>query len=115
MRAGKPSKGAKGFVAPAFEICWGMLRVACRRANLRLAAQARVGFNSGLASSSRLGWGVWIPASDCMDFAEALPGTRGAPKDELWTGEPFPENGVIEPDDAPGFGVSLNGGLVGSG
>ena len=43
-----------------------------------------------------------------MDLAEVLPGQRGAPKDELWIGEPFPEEGFISPTDAPGFGVTLN-------
>ena len=54
-------------------------------------------------------WGLHlIAASDCMDFAEVLPGTRGAARDELWLGDPFPENGYIEPSDEPGFGVVLN-------
>ena len=58
-------------------------------------------------------WGLHlIAASDCMDFAEVLPGARGAPKDELWIGEPFPENGYTEPPDAPGFGVILNEDMV---
>ena len=54
-------------------------------------------------------WGLHlIVASDCMDFAEVLPGLRGAPSDDLWFGEPFPENGYIEPSEEPGFGVVLN-------
>ena len=54
-------------------------------------------------------WGLHlIAASDCMDLAEVLPGIRGAPKDELWLGEPFPERGFIQPSDEPGFGVRLN-------
>ena len=54
-------------------------------------------------------WGLHlIVASDCMNLAEKNPGNRGAPKDELWFGEPVVENGYIEPGDAPGFGVTLN-------
>ena len=54
-------------------------------------------------------WGLHlIASSDCMDFAEVLPGLRGAPRDELWLGEPFPERGFMEPSDEPGFGVTLN-------
>ncbi|MEC9280101.1 MAG: hypothetical protein VX947_04345, partial [Chloroflexota bacterium] len=36
------------------------------------------------------------------------PGNRGAPRDELWFGEPVVENGYIQPSNAPGFGVTLN-------
>ena len=58
-------------------------------------------------------WGLHlIAASDCMDLAEVLPGMRGAAKDELWTGEPFPERGFMEPSDEPGFGVVVNEGLL---
>ncbi len=58
-------------------------------------------------------WGLHlIAASDCMDFAEVLPGLRGAPRDDLWIGEPFPERGYIEPSDEPGFGVTLNEDLL---
>ncbi len=54
-------------------------------------------------------WGLHlIAASDCMDLAEVLPGVRNGAKDELWIGEPFPENGYIEPSDALGFDVTLN-------
>jgi L-rhamnonate dehydratase len=58
-------------------------------------------------------WGLHlIVASDCMDLAEKNPGNRGAPRDELWFGEPVVENGYIQPNDAPGFGVTLNEGLL---
>ncbi|HAL49074.1 MAG TPA: hypothetical protein DCP37_15095 [Dehalococcoidia bacterium] len=58
-------------------------------------------------------WGLHlIVASDCMDLAEVLPGSRGAPKDELWRGEPRAEDGHIEPTDGPGFGVTLNDAMV---
>ena len=54
-------------------------------------------------------WGLHlIAASDCMDLAEVLPGTRDAERDDLWIGEPTAENGYISPSDAPGFGVRLN-------
>ncbi len=54
-------------------------------------------------------WGLHlIVASDCMDLAEKNPGNRGAPRDELWFNEPVVENGHIQPNDAPGFGVTLN-------
>ncbi len=54
-------------------------------------------------------WGLHlIAASDCDNLAEVLPGTRGAARDELWIGEPLPENGAIEPSDEPGFGVEPN-------
>ena len=40
-------------------------------------------------------WGIHlIASSDCIDLAEVLPGMRGAPKDDLWIGEPFPERGL---------------------
>ena len=58
-------------------------------------------------------WGLHlIAASDCMDLAEALPGVRDATKDLLWIGEPFSEDGRIEPSDGPGFGVTLNEAMV---
>jgi L-alanine-DL-glutamate epimerase-like enolase superfamily enzyme len=43
-----------------------------------------------------------------MDLAEKNPGNRGAPRDELWFNEPVVKNGHIQPNDAPGFGVTLN-------
>ena len=58
-------------------------------------------------------WGLHlIAASDCMDLAEVLPGTRGAQRDQPWLGEPFPVGGNIEPPDGPGFGVTLNEALL---
>ena len=58
-------------------------------------------------------WGLHlIMASEGLDLAERNPGRRGAPRDELWFGEPQPENGYLEPSDAPGFGVTLNEALV---
>ena len=47
-----------------------------------------------------------------MDLAEVLPGQRGGARDDLWLGEPFPEDGLIAPTDAPGFGVTLNEGML---
>jgi L-alanine-DL-glutamate epimerase-like enolase superfamily enzyme len=43
-----------------------------------------------------------------MDLAEVNQGMRGAPRDELWVGEPRARDGYIEPADAPGFGVAPN-------
>ena len=58
-------------------------------------------------------WGLHlIVASNCMELAEKNPGNRGAPRDELWFGEPVVENGYIHPNDAPGFGVTLNEALL---
>ena len=47
-----------------------------------------------------------------LEFGEKNPGNRGAPRDELWFGEPVVENGYIHPNDAPGFGVTLNEALL---
>ena len=78
-------------------------------AGLRILEIAR---EHGIPVAPHRGGEVWglhlIAASDCMDLAEILPGTRGAARDELWLGEPFPEDGYVEPPDAPGFGVALN-------
>ncbi|MEC8913066.1 MAG: enolase C-terminal domain-like protein, partial [Chloroflexota bacterium] len=58
-------------------------------------------------------WGLHlIVSSDCQDLAEVLPGTKGAHKDELWAGEPQAEDGYIEPNDQPGFGVNINESLL---
>ncbi len=54
-------------------------------------------------------WGLHlIVASDCMDLAEVLLGSRGVLRDELWLGEPRAEDGHIEPSDDPGFGIVVN-------
>ena len=73
---------------------------------LNVAAEA------GIPVAPHRGGEVWglhlIAASDCMDLAEVLPGTRDADRDDLWIGEPTAENGYIAPSDSPGFGVRLN-------
>ena len=54
-------------------------------------------------------WGLHlIVSSGCDDLAEVLPGRRGGPRDELWHGEPKVEDGVIQPTNDPGFGLTLN-------
>ena len=58
-------------------------------------------------------WGLHlIVASDCEDLAEVVLGARGAPRDRLWLGEPEAQVGYIEPDDGPGFGVTVNEALL---
>ena len=78
-------------------------------AGLRILDVAR---EAGIPVAPHRGGEVWglhlIAASDCMDLAEVLPGTRCGDRDDLWIGEPTAENGYIAPSDAPGFGVSLN-------
>ena len=99
--------GAMDLWQPDITWCGGVT------AGLRILDIAR---EHGIPVAPHRGGEVWglhlIAASDCMDFAEVLPGARGAPKDELWIGEPFPENGFTEPPDAPGFGVTLNEDMV---
>ena len=95
--------GAMDLWQPDITWCGGIT------AGLRILDIAR---EHGIPVAPHRGGEVWglhlIAASDCMDLAEVLPGRRGAAKDELWIGEPFPEDGLIEPSDAPGFGVTLN-------
>ena len=58
-------------------------------------------------------WGLHlIAATDCEDFAELLPGVRGAGTDDLWIGAPEAVNGHIDIADAPGFGVKPNEDLL---
>jgi L-rhamnonate dehydratase len=58
-------------------------------------------------------WGLHlVAASSCEDFAEVLPGVRGADRDELWIGEPAASNGYISIHDEPGFGVTPNPDLL---
>ena len=82
-------------------------------AGLRILDIAR---EAGAAVAPHRGGEVWglhlIMATEGLDLAERNPGRRGAPRDELWLGEPQPENGYLEPSDAPGFGVTLNEALV---
>jgi L-rhamnonate dehydratase len=54
-------------------------------------------------------WGLHlIMASDGLELAEMNPGKRGAPRDQLWFGEPELREGCVAPSDEPGFGVTLN-------
>ena len=82
-------------------------------AGLRILDIAR---EAGAAVAPHRGGEVWglhlIMATEGLDLAERNPGRRGAPRDELWFGEPQPEKGYLEPSDAPGFGVTLNEALV---
>lgn len=82
-------------------------------AGLRILEVAR---NVGVPVAPHRGGEVWglhlIAATDCIDLAEVLPGTRDGERDELWIGEPVAENGRIAPTDAPGFGVILNEDLL---
>ena len=58
-------------------------------------------------------WGLHlIVSSGCQDLAEVLPGIKGGRKDQLWEGEPQSEHGYIEPNDRPGFGVTINESLL---
>ncbi len=53
-------------------------------------------------------WGLHlIAASSCADLGEVLPGTRNAPVEQIWQGEPAVVDGYLTPSDAPGFGVTL--------
>ena len=99
--------GAMDLWQPDITWCGGIT------AGLRILDIAR---ERGIPVAPHRGGEVWglhlIAASDCMDLAEILPGMKGAERDELWLGEPFPENGYIAPPDGPGFGVELNEGMV---
>ena len=54
-------------------------------------------------------WGLHlIAASSCADLAEILPGSRKGTVDPLWFDVPTVTGGIIEPSEAPGFGVILN-------
>jgi L-rhamnonate dehydratase len=53
-------------------------------------------------------WGLHlIAATTCADLGEVLPGTRAAPTEQIWDGEPAVVDGYLTPSDAPGFGVML--------
>lgn len=82
-------------------------------AGLRILDLAR---EAGIPVTPHRGGEIWglhlIVATDCIDLAEILPGTRDADRDELWIGEPVAGNGYIAPTDEPGFGVRLNEDLV---
>ncbi len=50
-----------------------------------------------------------IAANDaCINLAEMVMGTKGAPADDLWGGNPSIEGGKLSVSDEPGFGVTLN-------
>jgi L-rhamnonate dehydratase len=52
-------------------------------------------------------WGLHlIVATGCEDFAEVLPGMKGADRDVLWLGEPTAAHGYVSINDEPGFGVT---------
>ena len=54
-------------------------------------------------------WGLHlIVASNCLDMAEILPGTREGSIDKIWIGEPQHTDGSIMPTEKPGFGISVN-------
>ena len=99
--------GAMDLWQPDITWCGGIT------AGLRILEIAR---ENGIPVAPHRGGEVWglhlIAASDCMDLAEVLPGVRDTPKDQLWIGEPFSEDGRIQPSDAPGFGVTLNEAMV---
>ena len=58
-------------------------------------------------------WGLHlIVATDCDDLAETHPDRWVPPKDELWLNEPHAKDGYLQPNDAPGFGVTLNEALL---
>ncbi len=82
-------------------------------AGLRILDLAR---RVGVPVAPHRGGEVWglhlIAASDCMDLAEVLPGMRDGARDELWLGEPVPEDGYLTPLDEPGFGVRPNEALL---
>ncbi len=95
--------GALGLWQPDITWCGGIT------AGIRILDIAR---EHSIPVAPHRGGEVWglhlIAASDCIDFAELLPGSRGAEKDILWIGEPSPKLGSIEPTDDPGFGVEPN-------
>ena len=82
-------------------------------AGLRILDIAR---QAGVPVAPHRGGEVWglhlIMATEELDLAERNPGRRGAPRDELWLGEPQPKGGFLEPSDEPGFGVKLNEAMV---
>ena len=99
--------GALGLWQPDITWCGGIT------AGLRILDVAR---EAGIPVAPHRGGEVWglhlIVATDCIDLAEVLPGTRDADRDELWIGEPVARDGYISPTDAPGFGVRLNEDMV---
>lgn len=75
-----------------------------------------MGVNAGVQVVPHRGGEVWglhlIAATACEDFAEVLPGGRGAGRDELWLGEPAQVDGYISIHDEPGFGVKPDSDLL---
>ena len=58
-------------------------------------------------------WGLhFITSTQCENLAEILPGSKDAPKDDLWIGEKTAQNGFIRPSDEAGFGVYPNPDLL---
>ena len=54
-------------------------------------------------------WGLHvIAASACDNLAELLLGNRTDNPEQLWRGEPTPNDGHLHLSDAPGFGVTIN-------
>ena len=70
----------------------------------------------GIPVSPHRGAEVWglslIMASSWADFAECHSDHIKSDRDILWVGEPEVKDGFIYPSDSPGFGVSLNDGLL---
>ena len=82
-------------------------------AGLRIVDMAKVAGVQVVPHRGGEPWGLHlIVATDCEDFAELLPGVRGAGTDDLWIGAPEAVNGHIDIADAPGFGVKPNEDLL---
>ena len=75
-----------------------------------------MGLRGGVQVVPHRGGEVWglhlVVASGCEDFAEVLPGVRGAARDEVWLGEPVASDGYLSINDEPGFRVRPNPDLV---
>ena len=58
-------------------------------------------------------WGLhFITSTQCENLAEILPGSKDAPKDDLWIGEKTAQNGFTHASDEAGFGVYPNPDLL---
>jgi L-alanine-DL-glutamate epimerase-like enolase superfamily enzyme len=95
--------GALGLWQPDITWCGGIT------AGLRIVELAN---KHDIPVSPHRGGEVWglhlMVATDCADLAEFHSDHIREVRDNLWLGEPAPENGYISPPDGPGFGVTLN-------
>ena len=78
-------------------------------AGLRILDLARLSCTPVIPHRGGELWGLhFIVTTDCEQLAETMPERWQPGQDEPWVGEPIVAAGLIEPTDAPGFGVTLN-------